>query len=62
MAFTMDSPMAFPIQWVLPYDWALYSTMGFAMEPPVGFAIQWVLQQTKFHFEAIFHDFPLPVY
>ena len=35
--------MAFPIQWVLPYDWALYSTMGFAMEPPVGFTIQLVL-------------------
>ena len=32
--------------------------MGFAMEPPVGFAIRWVLQQTKFHFEAIFHELP----
>ena len=43
MAFAMDIPMAFAIQWVLPCDWALYSTMGFAKDIPLGFAMRWAL-------------------
>ena len=43
MAFAMDIPMAFAIQWVLPCDWAMYSTMGFAQDIPLGFAMRWAL-------------------
>ena len=39
MTFTMDTPMAFPILWVLPYDSATEDTMGFAMYTPMGFPI-----------------------
>ena len=39
MTFTMDTPMVFPILWVLPCISATVGTMGFAMYTPMGFYV-----------------------
>ena len=39
MSFTMDTPMVFPILWVLPCISATVGTMGFAMYTPMGFYV-----------------------
>ena len=43
MTFTMDTPMVFPILWVLPCISATVGTMGFAMYTPMWFPILCVL-------------------
>ena len=44
MTFTIDTPMVFPILWVLPCVSATVGTMGFAMYTPMGIPILCVLQ------------------
>ena len=46
MTFTMDTPMVFPILWVLPCISATVGTMGFAMYTPMGFPILCALVQS----------------
>ena len=41
--FCHNSPMGFPMSWVLPYNSATDGAMGFAMDTSVGFPISWVL-------------------
>ena len=55
MTFTMDTPMAFPIPWVLPYDSATEDTMGFDMYTPMGFPMSFAIISKQLWYHVFSH-------